>query len=84
MAEAMACGTPVIATPRGSVPEVVEDGVTGFIVDVESFAARAADRIRELDRIDPHACRRRVAERFSAAAMVEGYSRVFERAIAAG
>jgi glycosyltransferase involved in cell wall biosynthesis len=82
MAEAMACGTPVIATPRGSVPEVIEDGVTGYVVDVESFPARAAERLRDLDAIDPNACRHRVEERFSARAMVDGYVSVFERVLA--
>jgi glycosyltransferase involved in cell wall biosynthesis len=82
MTEAMACGTPVIATPRGSVPEVVEDGVTGWIVDVEDYPAQAADRLARLSEIDPHACRDRVDRLFSKDAMVRGYERVFERAIA--
>jgi glycosyltransferase involved in cell wall biosynthesis len=81
MTEAMACGTPVIATPRGSVPEVVEDGVTGWIVPVEDYAAQAAERLRRLDSIDPHACRERVQRLFSKEAMVRGYEQVFERAI---
>jgi glycosyltransferase involved in cell wall biosynthesis len=80
MAEAMACGTPVIATPRGSVPEVVADGETGFIVPVEDYPKAAADRLsRALGEIDPAACRRRVEEHFSKAAMVDGYERIFER-----
>ena len=81
MTEAMACGTPVIATPRGSVPEVVVDGVTGFIVPVEDYPRAAAECIKHLDEIDPISCRRRVEERFSKASMVEGYERVFELAI---
>src|SRR5947207_5820716 len=76
MTEAMACGTPVIATPRGSVPEVIEDGVTGFIVPVEDYPQAAAERLKRLDEIDPAACRSRVAERFSKESMVEGYERV--------
>jgi glycosyltransferase involved in cell wall biosynthesis len=79
MIEAMACGTPVIATPRGSVPEVVEDGVTGWIVDVEDYPTQAAERLRRLSDIDPHACRERVQRLFSKEAMVAGYERVFER-----
>lgn len=82
MTEAMACGTPVIATPRGSVPEVVVDGETGFIVGVDDFAAEAAAAIRRLDDIDPDACRARVSERFSREAMVDGYERAFATALA--
>ena len=78
MAEAMACGTPVIATPRGAVPEVIADGETGFIVSVERYAEEAAERLRHLGEIDPAACRRRVEERFSKDAMVAGYERIFE------
>jgi glycosyltransferase involved in cell wall biosynthesis len=82
MTEAMACGTPVIATPRGSVPEVVEDGVTGWIVPVEDFAAEAADRLGRLSEIEPKACRERVQRLFSKEAMVAGYEAAFERAAA--
>jgi glycosyltransferase involved in cell wall biosynthesis len=81
MTEAMACGTPVIATPRGSVPEVVADGETGFIVSVERYPEEAAAALRRLGEIDPSACRRRVEERFSVPAMVAGYERVFDLAI---
>jgi glycosyltransferase involved in cell wall biosynthesis len=80
MTEAMACGTPVIATPRGSVPEVVEDGVTGWIVDVEDYPAQAAERLTHLSEIDPRACRERVQRSFSKEAMVAGYEQAFERA----
>jgi glycosyltransferase involved in cell wall biosynthesis len=84
MTEAMACGTPVIATPRGSVAEVVDDGVTGWIVDVDDYPVQAAERLRHLGDIDPHACRDRVQRLFSKEAMVRGYERVFERAIREG
>jgi glycosyltransferase involved in cell wall biosynthesis len=73
MIEAMACGTPVLATPRGSVPEVVADGVTGFVREGPAALAEAAGRLGEIDR---RACRRRVAERFSAEAMTAAYERV--------
>lgn len=82
MIEAMACGTPVIATPWGAVPEVVVDGETGFVVEVDDYPAAAADALRRLDQIDPAACRRRVEERFSRESMVAGYERVFEAAVA--
>jgi glycosyltransferase involved in cell wall biosynthesis len=81
MTEAMACGTPVIATPRGSVPEVVQDGVTGWIVDVEDYAAQAAERLTRLSEIDPRACRDRVQRLFSKEAMVAGYEAAFDRAV---
>lgn len=84
MTEAMACGTPVIATPRGSVPEVVADGETGFVVPVEGYSRAAAEQLRRIDEIDPDACRARVRERFSKEAMVTAYERVFEQVLAEG
>jgi glycosyltransferase involved in cell wall biosynthesis len=77
MAEAMACGTPVLATPRGAAPEVVADGETGFLLSVEAFAEEAAEALGRLDGIDPADCRRRVEERFSKKSMVDGYEAVF-------
>jgi glycosyltransferase involved in cell wall biosynthesis len=70
MIEAMACGTPVIAYPFGSAPEVVEDGVTGFLVNDVAGAAAAITRLTDLDR---GAIRRRFEKRFSAEAMAKGY-----------
>lgn len=70
MIEAMAAGTPVIAYPRGSVPEVIEDGVTGFIVPDLEGAVAAVSRLPELDRIR---VRRRFEERFTAARMARDY-----------
>jgi glycosyltransferase involved in cell wall biosynthesis len=60
--EALACGTPVIASSRGSMPELVDPGVTGFLVDSVDAAVDAIGRIGE---IDPAACRAAVSERFS-------------------
>jgi glycosyltransferase involved in cell wall biosynthesis len=74
MVEAMACGTPVIACPNGAAPEIVVDGVTGFLgISDEELV----DAIRHLDRIDRAACRGRVADGFSMERMVEGHVRVY-------
>jgi glycosyltransferase involved in cell wall biosynthesis len=81
MTEAMACGTPVVAWRNGSVPEVVADGETGFIVESVDEMAAAVDRVGDLD---PQLMRARVKERFSAEAMVAGYERVYQRALAEG
>jgi glycosyltransferase involved in cell wall biosynthesis len=79
MTEAMACGTPVVAWRNGAVPEVVEDGVSGFVVDSMDDFVAAIDRVRELD---PRLARDRVEERFSGDAMVSGYERAYELALA--
>lgn len=74
MAESMACGTPVIGTDLGSVREVVEDGITGFVVE---DVAQAVDAIVKIEGIDRGACRERVERLFSVDAMVEGYLDVY-------
>jgi glycosyltransferase involved in cell wall biosynthesis len=74
MIEAMSCGTPVIAWRNGSVPEIVEDGVTGFIVDSIDAAVAALDRAAQLDRAR---VRRRFEARFSAARMARDYLSVY-------
>ncbi len=76
MIEAMACGTPVIAFNRGSVPEVIEDGVTGFIVESAAEAVAAVGRLGELDRA---AIRARFEERFSAQRMAEDYLAIYRQ-----
>lgn len=74
--EAMACGTPVIATRRGSMPEIIEDGVTGFLVDDLPGAIAAIERA---DTIDRAACRRAVADRFSVDRMADAYIALYRR-----
>lgn len=81
MVEAMCSGTPVITTPRGAAPEVVEDGVTGFIVPVEGYAEAAAEALQHLDEIDPQACRARVEKHFTHDRMVDAYVDLYKRVI---
>ena len=76
MIEAMACGTPVIAWRRGSVPEIIEDGVTGFIVETEAEAIDAVKRLSDLDR---RRIRLAFERRFTARHMAESYRRCFEQ-----
>jgi len=77
--EALACGTPVVAMRRGALTEIVEHGQTGFLADDEASFARLMLRVGE---IDPAACRRSVERRFSAAAMAEGYLRLYGEVLA--
>jgi glycosyltransferase involved in cell wall biosynthesis len=74
MIEAMACGTPVIARPKGAAPEVIVDGVTGFLADSHDALVRAA---KDVHRIERSACRRNVETHFSAAAMTERYEALY-------
>jgi len=76
MIEAMACGTPVIAWRRGSVPEIIEHEVTGFIVDNETEAIEAIRRIGALDR---RGIRAAFERRFTARRMAEDYVRCFKK-----
>jgi glycosyltransferase involved in cell wall biosynthesis len=76
LAEANAAGVPVIAMDLGSCGEVIEQGVTGFLVTDVSGAVTSLERVAT---IDDSACRRRVEERFSVATMVEAYERVYAR-----
>ncbi len=76
--EAMACGTPVIAFRRGAVPEIVDDGVTGILVDSVEEMAQA---VVLAEQIDPAACRARVERHYSAARMVDEYERLYSSAL---
>lgn len=75
MIEAMACGTPVIAFRKGAIPEIVADGVTGYVVDNESKAIAAVSRLSQLSR--PH-IRRHFEKHFSARRMANDYVSVYE------
>jgi len=77
MVEALACGTPVIAFPEGSAPELVQDGKTGFVVDDEHAMA---DAVRRLGEIEPAACRESCEERFGVPAVVRAYEDVYRAA----
>jgi glycosyltransferase involved in cell wall biosynthesis len=78
MIEAMACGTPVLAFRQGSVPEIVEDRITGRVVDSVEEAVAALPEVLALDR---HAVRRRFEERFSAARMAKDYVAVYRSSL---
>ena len=75
----MACGTPVVALRRGSIPELVVDGVTGIVTDE---AEELAGAIRRIDAIEPLACRSHVAGAFSAERMAADYEAVYDDVLA--
>jgi hypothetical protein len=79
MVEAMICGTPVIAFREGSVPEVVADGVCGYVVEDE---AEMADAVGRLGEIDPVGCRSSAEQRFDTAVVSRAYEDVYRRVIA--
>ncbi len=74
--EALACGTPVVAYHHGSVPELIEDGVTGFIVRDQAQAIAAARRVHEIDRTR---CRKAFEQRFTSARMAQQYVALYEQ-----
>src|SRR5690606_9346772 len=75
MIEALACRTPVIAFAHGSVPEVLEDGVTGYLVTDMNRAVQAAQRVHQLSRAR---CREEFERRFTATTMATAYERIYE------
>src|SRR3989344_4176754 len=77
--EAMACGTPVVAFDRGSVSEIVEDGVTGFVVTNVDQAAEAISKIGQIDRAR---CRERVEKHFSQETMLNAYEQLYKKLLA--
>jgi len=76
--EANACGTPVIAFPRGSLPEIITQGLNGFLVSDISEAVDAVSRIKQISRLE---CRRVVQERFSCERMVEEYLKIYDQIV---
>ena len=76
--EALACGTPVLAYRRGSIPEIIEDSVTGFVCEGIDEMTAAIQRIPEIDR---RRCRRTFEQRFSVERMAHDYLRVYEQAL---
>ncbi len=95
MIESMSCGTPVVAFNRGSVAEIVKDGVTGFIVDPDNTKRPGkgswmikkqgveglVEAIKRISEIDRAACRKEVEEKFTIDKMVEGYENVYEKVL---
>ena len=81
MAEALACGTPVIGLRRGSLPEIVQQGVNGFVCESVDEMAAAVGRIAEIDR---HECRRIAEEKFSDRVIVDAYERLYRRLVHVG
>lgn len=80
--EAMACGTPVVATRRGALPELVHDGVTGVLVGLSDEAAAGDDVAAAVEQavgLSPRACRARVVNQFSADRMVSGYLAIYRQ-----
>ena len=78
MIEAMACGTPTVAFRRGSVPEVLDNGISGYVVDDVEQAVEALEAIRDFDRAR---CRRVFEERFSVRRMAQDYVKIYQRVI---
>lgn len=78
MVEALASGSPLIAMPLGSVPEVVADGQVGFLCNTVD---ECVDAVKRIDTIDRATCRRYVYERFSAASMTNGYEAVYQKVL---
>ena len=74
MVESLACGTPVVALRAGAAAEIVDDGVTGYVVDDVDAMVEAVGRVDSLDR---RACREAVEKRFSTEAMLDGYEEVY-------
>lgn len=77
--EALACGTPTIAIARGSMPEIIKDGKTGFLV---GSVGEMKEAVRKINKIDRHVCREHAKAHFSLRQMVDGYERVYQNVVA--
>ena len=78
MAEALACGTPVVTFKRGAAPEIVAHGETGFVVET---MAEFNEALEEVQLISPRACRERVEAMFTDRSMVDGYERLYMKVL---
>ena len=81
LVEAMACGTPVLGARMGSIPEIVQDGITGILCDDDAAAVRAVPHLAQLDRA---ACRARVVAEFSIERMIDRYCAAYREVLALG
>ncbi|MHC8948910.1 glycosyltransferase family 4 protein [Sphingobacterium hungaricum] len=79
--EAMACGTPVVAFAKGSMPELIDDAVDGFLVHTVD---EAIERIKEIDSIDRRNCRQKVENKFSKESMCQNYLAVYQKILSSG
>lgn len=82
MIEAMACGTPVVAFDCGSVPEIIENGKTGYVVASSDGVDGLVRAVQKIDMIDRAACRGRAEKYFSSPVMVEGYEQAYQKVLA--
>jgi glycosyltransferase involved in cell wall biosynthesis len=73
-AEALACGTPVISCPRGALPEIVEEGVDGFLIRDE---AEGVEAVRKIFQIHRESCRKKAEEKFSLSAVLKQYEQIY-------
>ncbi len=81
MVEAMSCGTPVIGFARGSVPEVIKHGKTGFVVKAKEGLTGLKKALKDIDKIHPEDCRKHIEKNFSLEKMVDNYEKAYKEII---